>query len=135
MMRTMQVQGSAAGAPEVSTARHSRLVQAAQQFEAAMLGELMKPLASSSAIGDEDGGGSTNALQSYGVESMAGALARSGALGFATRIVRAVEGSAAGQIAPTATGTSKDSTGGNLFAEAAQVPAGPADISTEEHTV
>lgn len=74
------------------TARHLRLVHAAQQFEAVMLGELMKPLSTSGAIGGDDPDKTQgNAMQGFGVESMAGALARSGALGFAKRIVAAVE--------------------------------------------
>lgn len=73
-------------------ARHLRLVHAAQQFEAVMLSELMKPLSTSGAIGGEDPEKEqSNAMQGFGVESMAGALARSGALGFAKRIVAAVE--------------------------------------------
>lgn len=71
--------------------RHSRLVHAAQQFEGVMLGELMKPLASGAAIGEDPEAGSQNPMQSYGVEAMAGALASSGALGFAARMVHAVE--------------------------------------------
>ncbi len=72
--------------------RHAKLLHAAQQFEAVMLGELMKPLGSSGAIGsDDEGGGQGGALKSFGVEAMAGALAKSGALGFANRIVSSVE--------------------------------------------
>jgi Rod binding domain-containing protein len=72
-------------------ARHARLLHSAQQFEAVMLSELMKPLGKPSAIGEDDSEQSSSPMQSYGVESVAGALARSGALGFANRIVAAVE--------------------------------------------
>ncbi|WP_047487907.1 hypothetical protein [Terriglobus sp. TAA 43] len=71
--------------------RHTKLVQAAQQFEAVMMGELMKPLGNGSAIGEDADESSSNPMQSYGVEAMAGALARSGALGFANKMVKAVE--------------------------------------------
>ena len=74
-----------------NAARHAKLVHAAQQFEAVMLGEMMKPLGKPSAIGEGDEEQSSSPMQSYGVESVAGALARSGALGFANRIVAAVE--------------------------------------------
>lgn len=74
-----------------ASARHERLVHAAQQFEAVMLGEMMKPLATNGAIGEDAESGQSNSMQSFGVESMAGALARSGALGFAKRMVAAVE--------------------------------------------
>ncbi len=72
-------------------ARHVRLLHAAQQFEAVMLGELMKPLAANGAIGEDADTASPNPMQSFGVESMAGALARSGTLGFARRIVTSLE--------------------------------------------
>ncbi|AFL88143.1 hypothetical protein Terro_1851 [Terriglobus roseus DSM 18391] len=75
-----------------NAARHAKLMHAAQQFEAVMLGELMKPLSKSSAVDGEEGEQSGNAMQGYGVEAMAGALAQSGALGFAHRMVAAVEG-------------------------------------------
>jgi flagellar protein FlgJ len=74
-----------------NAARHAKLVHSAQQFEAVMLSEIMKPLGKSSAIGSDDSEQSSNPMQSYGVESVAGALARSGALGFANRIVASVE--------------------------------------------
>ena len=74
-----------------NAARHAKLVHAAQQFEAVMLGEMMKPLGKPSAIGEGDDEQSSNPMQGYGVEAVAGALARSGALGFANRIVAAVE--------------------------------------------
>jgi flagellar protein FlgJ len=84
-------QGIADLSSQADTAiRHAKLMHAAQQFEAVMLGELMKPLAKSSTLDDADEGG-PNAMQGYGVEAMAGALAKSGALGFANRIVAAVE--------------------------------------------
>ena len=74
-----------------SVMRHTKLVQAAQQFEAVMMGELMKPLGSNAAIGGDGDESSSNPMQSYGVEAMTGALARSGALGFASKMVKAVE--------------------------------------------
>lgn len=74
-----------------SALRHTKLVQAAQQFEAVMMGELMKPLGSGAAIGEDADESSSTPMQSYGVEAMAGALARSGALGFADKMVKSVE--------------------------------------------
>jgi|GEM_PF-5684704 len=74
-----------------SDLRHRKLVEASQQFEAVMLGELMKPLSHGSAIGEDAEDSSPNAMQSYGVEAMAGALAKSGALGFAAKMVKSVE--------------------------------------------
>ena len=98
-----------------NTARHAKLTQAATQFEAVMLGELMKPLGTSSAIGaDEDDQGSTGPMQSYGMEAVAGALAKSGALGFAKQIVASVEKHDAKKISEKS-------------AEVAKVPLQPAD--------
>ena len=79
-----------AGVP-IPTPRHQQLQKAATQFEAVMLGELMKPLTNGSALDENESGSSTTALQSYAVEAMAGALARSGALGFAGKMIRSVE--------------------------------------------
>ena len=56
-----------------------------------MLNELMKPLTNSSAIGDTEEADEAGTMQGFGVEAMAGALARSGALGFAHRIVASLE--------------------------------------------
>ncbi len=81
-----------ASAQTDAAARHAKLTHAAQQFEAVMMGELMRPLSSSTAIGgDESDSSQSGPLQSFGVEAMASALAKSGALGFAGRIVAAVE--------------------------------------------
>ena len=68
------------------------LLHAAQQFEGVMLTELMKPLSQSTSMDGETPDGEAGTMQSFGVEAMAGALARSGALGFAHRIVASVEG-------------------------------------------
>jgi Rod binding domain-containing protein len=72
--------------------RHAKLLRAAQEFEAVMLEVILKPLQKSSAIGGDEGDpGATGPLQSFGVEAVAGAMARSDALGFASRIVASVE--------------------------------------------
>jgi flagellar protein FlgJ len=74
------------------TVRHAKLLHAAQEFEAVMLEVILKPLQKSSAIdGDVDDKGATGPLQSFGVEAVAGAMAKSDALGFAGRIVTSVE--------------------------------------------
>ncbi len=86
---------------------HTRLVQAAQQFEAVMLGELMKPLGKGSAIGEDTDENSSNSMQSYGVEAMAGALAKSGALGFAAKMVNSVEAHLAKNVAAGPNGFSE----------------------------
>lgn len=90
-MRAESIATSSVTTQQPDALRHTKLVQAAQQFEAVMLGELMKPLSKGSAIGEDADDSSSNPMQSYGVESMAGALAKSGALGFASKMVNAVE--------------------------------------------
>lgn len=79
-----------APAPGTATPRHQQLQRAAEQFETVMLGELMKPLQNDSGFGDTDDS-SSNALNSYGTEALAGALAHSGALGFASRMIESME--------------------------------------------
>ena len=73
-----------------SAAKNQRLTKAAHQFEAMLLGEMLKPLGKTDdeAMSGEDSGG--NPMQSFGVEAVAGSLANSGALGFARQIESAL---------------------------------------------
>jgi flagellar protein FlgJ len=88
---TAPVTGSEAASAAATNPRHAKLLHAAQQFEGVMLSELMKPLGRSASIDGDEAEGEAGTLQSFGVEAMAGALAKSGALGFARRIVASVE--------------------------------------------
>lgn len=63
-----------------------RLHQAAVQFEGMLLKDLLKPLSESEGMGGADGEGQTGALQSFAVDAIASAMAKSGALGFAKQI-------------------------------------------------
>lgn len=90
-MNALHAIPNAVGMPQPDAVRHTRLVQAAQQFEAVMLGELMKPLSRGTSLDGEGSGDSSNPMQSYGVEAMAGALSKSGALGFAAKMVHSIE--------------------------------------------
>ncbi len=76
--------------------RNQRLHKAAHQFEAMMLGEMLKPLTQTSedALNGEDST-TTGPLQSFGMEAVAGALSNSNALGFARQIERALVGHSA----------------------------------------
>jgi peptidoglycan hydrolase FlgJ len=72
---------------------HTRLVDAAQQFEALMLQELLKPLSSSENkwdTGDQDGDKSADTMKSYGTEAMAKAISKGGGLGIAKKVVEQV---------------------------------------------
>ena len=92
--------GTAAATPAPN---HGRLREAAQQFEAMMLGELLKPLGQHSSFETGEEKTDPGPLESFGTEAVAGALARSGALGFAARLVRSV-----GQRAGGSGSTPKD---------------------------
>ncbi len=87
--------------PAQSTAdalRTERLHKAAHQFEAMLLGEMLKPLsqAGEDALNESDSSTSSGPLQSFGVEAVAGSLANSNALGFAKQIERALAGHRSG---------------------------------------
>ncbi|HWZ51340.1 MAG TPA: hypothetical protein VNW54_07735 [Granulicella sp.] len=72
--------------------RHARLVDAAQQFEGMMLEQILKPMQRSQDSGfgqDPDGerDGSLDTMSSYGREAVAKAIAKSGGVGIARKIV------------------------------------------------
>jgi Rod binding domain-containing protein len=70
-----------------------RLASAAHEFEASMMQEFLKPLqhdslfAEDSSQGDDDSGGSANALMSFGAEAMAKAISERGGFGIARKII------------------------------------------------
>ena len=95
-MTNVHAVSSAAPASASVSPRSQRLHDAAQQFEALLLGELLKPLGRHASMDGSGPGGADNEeesgpLQSLATESVAGALARSGALGLADRLVGALE--------------------------------------------
>ena len=89
-------QTSVAGALSANPAmdpKTQRLDKAAHQFEAMLLQEMLKPLAQHNDIDgnkESDGGGS-GPMEGFGIEAIAGSLARSNALGFAYRIESALQ--------------------------------------------
>ena len=84
---------AAADAPSVAdTQRHLRLVSAAQQFEGMMLEQILKPMQKSQDSGfgqdpDTDRDSSLDTMSSYGTEAVANAIAKSGGLGIARKLV------------------------------------------------
>jgi peptidoglycan hydrolase FlgJ len=71
----------------------SRLVDAAQQFEALMLQELLKPMSSTENkwdTGEQEGDKSMDTMTSYGTEAVAKAIAKGGGLGIAKKVVEQV---------------------------------------------
>jgi peptidoglycan hydrolase FlgJ len=77
--------------------QRARLVDAAQQFEGMMLQEMLKPLraggdndwSGDKATDDEPGGGS-DTISSFGVEAVAKAISKSGGVGIARQIIQQV---------------------------------------------
>jgi flagellar protein FlgJ len=68
-----------------------RLVLAAQEFEAQMMKELMKPMTSLNASQDgESEGGATGAVGEFAAEALAQAISRHGGFGVADRIIRSL---------------------------------------------
>lgn len=81
-------------APNATTASrdHAKLVEAAQQFEAMLLQQMMKPFQEGEGLTGEQGGGggSSSTLSSFGTEAVAKAISKGGGLGIARQIVAKV---------------------------------------------
>jgi peptidoglycan hydrolase FlgJ len=77
-----------------SAQQHAKLVDAAQQFEAMLLQEMLKPMQSKEGRWDEGegdkSGGDGDTLSSYGTEAVARAIAKGGGLGIAKQVVQKV---------------------------------------------
>lgn len=74
-------------------AKQAKLVDAAQQFEATMLQELLKPLQhGQSSWGDDEKSddSSTDSISSFGTEAVAKAISKGGGFGIAKQIVSKV---------------------------------------------
>jgi flagellar protein FlgJ len=89
-----------------------RLVRAAQEFEAQMMKELLKPMTGQDALTGEtadEGGdsGATGALGEFASDALGQALSRNGGFGIAERIVhelsRSGHASASGKVAARST--------------------------------
>ena len=87
------VAASAGAVPDSgqTAAEKKRLTDAAQQFEAMFLQEMLKPLRSGSdGEPDKDASPGSDTMSSYGTEAVARAIAKSGGLGIARQIVAKV---------------------------------------------
>ncbi len=74
-------------------AKQAKLVDAAQQFEATMLQELLKPLQhGQSSWGDDEKSddSSTDSISSFGTEAIAKAISKGGGFGIAKQVVSKV---------------------------------------------
>lgn len=76
--------------------QRAKLTDAAQQFEGMMLQEMLKPLQtgkddwSGDKSSDDEPGGGSDTISSFGVEAVAKAISKSGGLGIARQIIRQV---------------------------------------------
>jgi Rod binding domain-containing protein len=87
----MHVQGAAGPPNQSASVAQPRLVQAAHEFEAQMMKELLKPMTRAASMdGDESDSGSGGALADFATESLGESLSRSGGLGIATSILRSL---------------------------------------------
>ena len=93
--------------PVVESARDTRLVKAAHQFEASMMNELMKPLMENSLFEEDDssalvgkGSGGSNALMGFAAEALACSLSEHGGLGIARQIISHLRAEPGGQGPP-----------------------------------
>ena len=81
------------GTGQVSSASapSPKLINAAHEFEAQMMKELLKPMPASDGLEGEDdssASGSGGALEEFGSEAFAQALSKQGGFGIATSIIR-----------------------------------------------
>ena len=69
-----------------------RLVQAAHEFEAQLMKELLKPMTNSTSNDDDSDTGSGGALADFATDALGQALSRHGGLGIATNIFHSLSG-------------------------------------------
>lgn len=84
-------QGGQSGA---AATRHTHLVKAAQEFEASLMQEMLKPMRAKEPLfaeGDSDSDQDGGVLQSFGTQAMAEAIAKGGGMGIAKQVVQQVE--------------------------------------------
>lgn len=91
----MKICGDVAGQPrsEFEGQKQAKLVDAAQQFEAALLQELLKPMrhGQSSWAGEEKSDDTaSDTISSFGTEAIAKAISKGGGFGIAKQIVSKV---------------------------------------------
>ncbi len=97
------VTGLVASGNAVSGVRAApRLERAAQEFEAQMMKELLRPMSTASAVPGEDEEESGGVLGEFASEALAGAMSAHGGLGMAKRIVADL--SRSGNDSQTSTG-------------------------------
>ncbi len=87
----MSAIGAVRAPSDFATVPQPRLVQAAHEFEAQMMKELLKPMASgSSPDGNEEDPESCGPMADFAAEALGQALSRQGGLGIANTIIRSL---------------------------------------------
>ncbi|MCU1321555.1 MAG: hypothetical protein JWM43_1204 [Acidobacteriaceae bacterium] len=90
----MRIEASTgATAVGMSSKDHARLEDAAQQFEAMLLQEMLKPMQSSEnkwTADDAEVDKSADTLSAYGTEAVARAISKAGGVGIAKRVMEQV---------------------------------------------
>jgi flagellar protein FlgJ len=89
----MMIDPNIFSSPTVTAKGEGKLVDAAQQFEATMLQELLKPMQhGQSSWGDEDKSedSASDTISGFGTEAIAKAISKDGGFGIARRVVEQV---------------------------------------------
>lgn len=87
----MSAIGAVRAPSDFATVPQPRLVQAAHEFEAQMMKELLKPMVSgSSPDGNEEDPESCGPMADFATETLGQALSRQGGLGIANTIIRSL---------------------------------------------
>jgi peptidoglycan hydrolase FlgJ len=100
----LQIQPSS----DVSKQKQAKLVDAAQQFEATLLQELLKPIQhGQSSWGDEEKNDdpASDTMSSFGTECIAKAISKGGGLGIARSVVKEVNQERIGHLEKKPPGT------------------------------
>lgn len=89
-MTTVTLDGVNTNFSNAGAQRQSKLADAAQQFEAMMLQELLKPMRSGEddLSGEKNEDSSMDTISSFGTEAVAKAISKSGGLGIARQIIQ-----------------------------------------------
>lgn len=89
----MRIEATYGTQPNTGTEpRNSKLADAAKQFESLMIEQLLKPFndKETSWKTDDESSGGSDTLMGFGVQSMAGAIAKGGGLGIARQITEKI---------------------------------------------
>jgi flagellar protein FlgJ len=87
---------AAPATPTDAASRHdaiqaAKLADSAHQFEAMLIGQMLKPLQFGGAPGEDDSGaGASDTIRGLGTEAMSKAIAKAGGFGIADQIIRKV---------------------------------------------